>query len=76
MRTLAVYHLMDERYLEQDGYTISTLIEAEIMPHFETEIKRAFNLPNKDQSFSFRLRGLKASGKDHMLKRNAFTLSQ
>jgi len=76
MRKLAAQRLENERYLECDGLTIESIIEAEIMAPFETDMKRSFNLWKKNEVFSFRLRGLKESLVDPILKQNAFVLQQ
>lgn len=76
-KKLVSAHMRNAKYLEDDeaGITIENIIESEIMPQFETESKRTFNLRNENQRFSFRIRGLRDSSEDPMLKRGAFVLS-
>jgi hypothetical protein len=38
--------------------TISNIIDAEIMPKFESDVKRVFDITKKQQ-FAFRIRGLR-----------------
>jgi hypothetical protein len=70
-------HLKNERYLvdPKQGLTIENLVDSEIMPFFENEIKRSFSLSPKTATFSFRLRGLETSESNPRLKLNALVLS-
>lgn len=76
MRRFAAHHLRDEAYLEDpvDGTTIDNVILSEILPKFESEVKRVFDL-TKDQLFTFRIRGLRDSPTNPRLKRNTFVLT-
>jgi hypothetical protein len=78
MKKLAMLHLKNQRYLTEpieQGLTIENLVDSEIMPFFENEIKRAFSLSPKTATFSFRLRGLQTSASNPQLKLNAFVPS-
>lgn len=77
MKKLARRHLSSQKYLEDEdgGTTIENIIDLEVMPHFENEVKRSFSLSRKSQTFPFRIRGLKESQEDPMLKRGALTLT-
>ncbi|KAH4006322.1 hypothetical protein HBI56_024010 [Parastagonospora nodorum] len=76
MRRFAAINLTDETYLEdeEEGTTIYNVIDSEIMPYFESEVKRAYD-PNKEQSFTFRIHGLKRSSVNSRLVKNHFVLS-
>jgi hypothetical protein len=76
MRIFAAANLHNEYYLEDavEGITIDNIIDSEILPHFESEVKRAFDM-TKDQVFSIRLRGLRESLVNPRLKRNYFVLT-
>jgi hypothetical protein len=58
MHAFAVSNLRRERYLENayEGITIENIIDSEVMPHFGSEVKRAFDI-SKDQRFTFRIWG-------------------
>jgi hypothetical protein len=45
MRKFAVLQLRDETYLEdpEEGITIANIVESEILPYFESDVKRAFD---------------------------------
>ncbi|KAF1911303.1 hypothetical protein BDU57DRAFT_507169 [Ampelomyces quisqualis] len=76
MHKFAASNLRRERYLENavEGITIDNIIDSEVMPHFESEVKRAFDI-TKDQKFTFRIRGLRESTVNPRLKRNCFDLN-
>ena len=76
MRRFAAINLTNEVYLEdeEEGITIYNVIDSEIMPHFESEVKRAYD-PNKEQSFTFRVHGLQRSSVNPRLTKNRFVLS-
>jgi hypothetical protein len=73
----ALDQLKSETYLgnAEDGTTILSIIEQEIMPLFENEFKRSFSLLNKKQRFVFRIRGLRESPSNSNIQRGAFVLS-
>jgi hypothetical protein len=78
MRNFAIEQLKGETYLEDrdGGLTIENIVEAEIMPYFETDIKRYFSIAKSQTRYSaFRLRGLKESQTKPNLKRDTFVLS-
>jgi hypothetical protein len=76
MRRFVAHILRNEHYLKdlEEGTTIDSIIDLEILPHFESEVKRAFDITKK-QKFSIRVRGLHESAINHRLKRNCFVLS-
>ncbi|KAF2678256.1 hypothetical protein K458DRAFT_317433 [Lentithecium fluviatile CBS 122367] len=77
MRQYALAQLESERYLctPHGDATIPNIIENEIMPLFESEYKRAFNLSNPNQRFVFRIRGLRESATKSSIQRGAFVLT-
>jgi hypothetical protein len=79
MRLLATEQLRGETYLEDPnaGITIENIVESEIMPRFENDVKRYFDLSDSPDtnSYTFRIRGLKKNLLNHMLKQNVFSLS-
>jgi hypothetical protein len=76
MRLFAALQLKDEHYLvdEDEGLTIANIIDAEIMPQFESEDKRAFDITKSGSSF-FRIRGLRQSDTNPRLHKNSFELT-
>jgi hypothetical protein len=60
MHRFAALDLQNELYLQDldAGVTISNIIDAEIMPKFESDVKRVFDIMKKQQ-FAFRIRGLR-----------------
>jgi hypothetical protein len=54
--------------------TIDKIIECEMMPYFESDVKRAYDL-TETEVFCFRIRGLRESTKNPRLKQNKFLLS-
>ena len=76
MHAFAVSNLRRERYLENayEVIIIENIIDSEVMPHFESEVKLAFDI-SKDQKFTFRIRGLRESTTSPRLKRNCFVLA-
>jgi hypothetical protein len=56
------------------GTTIDKIIEREMMPYFESDVKRAYDL-TETEDFCFRIRGLRESTKNPRLKQNKFLLS-
>lgn len=73
MREFTIDQLNEEVYLEDNGSTIAEIVDAEIMPRFESEIKRVFTLSTKED-FYFSLRGLRKSNKNPSLQRDSFRL--
>jgi hypothetical protein len=79
MRIFAIEQLRGEIYLEDRdaGLTIENIVEAEILPYFETDVKRYFRFDQtQSEYFVFRLRGLKESPVNSRLKQGAFVLTQ
>jgi hypothetical protein len=76
MHLFAALQLKDEHYLvdADESLTIANIIDAEIMPQFESDVKRAFDI-TKDDSFFFRVRGLRGSTKNPRLHKNTFQLT-
>jgi hypothetical protein len=76
MRRFAAINLTDETYLEDadEGITIYNLIDSEILPHFESEVKRAYD-PTKEQSFTFRLHGLRKSSVNPKIRKDRLVLT-
>jgi hypothetical protein len=75
MRQFAIHHLRNELYLEEaEGMTIANIVEAEIMPKFEGVVKRIFSLTATDRVHYFRIRGLRESCTNPVLKQNNFAL--
>jgi hypothetical protein len=59
MRQFAALQLRNESYLESldEGITIENIVDSEIMPTFEDDVKRNYDC-KKEGTFYFRLRGL------------------
>jgi hypothetical protein len=77
MREFVTLQLRDEHYLErpEEGITIENIIESEILPKFESEVKRVFDSA-KDETFYFRIRGLREHPVNSRLKQHHFVLSR
>ncbi|KAI8935379.1 hypothetical protein NX059_007962 [Plenodomus lindquistii] len=61
-----------------DGTSVEHIIETEIMPVFESTLKRSFSFKDKDQPgvcYPFRVRGLRKMEDNSRIKRDAFVLS-
>lgn len=76
MRRFAAINLTNETYLEdeEEGPTIYNVIDSEVMPHFESEVRRAYD-PNKEQTFTFRIHDLNRSLVNPRLMKNSFVFS-
>jgi hypothetical protein len=76
MRQFAALQLRNESYLESldEGITIENIVDSEIMPTFEDDVKRNYDC-NKDTPFYFRLRGLRENPVNPRLKKHSFVLS-
>ena len=75
MRLFAALQLRDEHYFKEvDGTSIENIIDSEILPQFESEVKRAFDITQK-QTFFFRIRGLRESPTNPRLKHGCFVLN-
>lgn len=75
MRAQAIADLQNQNYLENTstGVTIENIVDSEIMPRFEENVKRAFDTTKKHK-FPFRLRGLHHSEKNLRLQEDYYVL--
>lgn len=67
--------LEQETELEKKGRPISLIIAQDILPTFEDQFKRSFNVLNTNKRFSFRVFGLEKSATNSRLKNNEYILS-
>jgi hypothetical protein len=69
--------LRKELYLENPSLdtTIDTIIEAEIMPRFENDIKRDFQYNDTERTYPIRIRGLRESRDDERIQKNHLQLT-
>lgn len=74
-RALVKRLLRRERYLENEDNSIDSIIEAEVMPKFETNIKRAFQYNDTEATYSIRIRDLKESRDDERVQKNFLVLT-
>ncbi|KAF1363129.1 hypothetical protein EJ07DRAFT_163038 [Lizonia empirigonia] len=74
-RALVKRILRRERYLKNEDNTIDSIIEVEVMPKFETNIKRAFQYNDTEVTYSIRIRDLKESRDDERIQKNFLVLT-
>lgn len=77
MRSFALLHMSNEDYLADagSGMTIANIIDAEIMPNFEDNVKRWFDISETEAEFLFRIRGLRLSSSNPRLQGGTFVVS-
>jgi hypothetical protein len=76
MRQFTIHHLRNELYLEEvDSVTIANIVDAEIMPRFKGVVKRIFSHTATNRTHYFRIRRLRESRTNPVLKLNNFALS-
>lgn len=74
----AMQHLRHATFTSAGHISITDIIEADLMPLFESSYKRSFSLKSKEsraKPYAFRLRGLKAIDGDARVMQDAFVMS-
>jgi hypothetical protein len=75
-RKLALLHLRGAiiDWYKSDVTTVDELVEEELVPRFEDVTKRFFSYVEKDKTFEFRVRGLRASRENSRLQNSKLVL--
>ncbi|KAF3037823.1 hypothetical protein E8E12_007276 [Didymella heteroderae] len=74
-RSLVKSILCKELYLENGDVTIHSIISAEVMFKFENDTKRSFQYKDTEETYSFRIRGLRKSRSDDRIQENFLVLT-
>lgn len=70
-------HLSNEYYLEHGpaGMTIASIVDAEVMPFFENQLKRRFRLGDTSVNYHIPVRYLRESPDDPMVQDGGLVLA-
>jgi hypothetical protein len=74
-RSLVKFILREELYLETGDVTIDSIVSTEVMLEFENDTKRSFQYNDTEETYSFRIRGLKESRSDDRIQDHFLVLT-